>query len=63
MQGAEAVKKLLADIDLEQLYAKNPDIILINQRGDKGATEEQLMETVGGNAVVEKAKEIGRAHV
>ena len=41
------------DIDLEQLYAKNPDIILINQRGDKGATEEQLMEIVGGNPVWE----------
>ena len=41
------------DIDLEQLYAAAPEIILINQRGDKGATEEQLMEIVGGNAVWE----------
>lgn len=41
------------DIDLEQLYAAAPEIVLINQRGDKGATEEQLMEIVGGNAVWE----------
>lgn len=41
------------DIDLEQLYAKNPDIILINQRGEKGATEAELMGIVGGNAVWE----------
>ena len=41
------------DIDLEQLYAANPDIIVINQRGDKGATEEQLNEIVGGNPVWE----------
>ena len=41
------------DIDLEQLYAANPDIILINQRGDKGATEEQLNEIVAGNPVWE----------
>ena len=41
------------DIDLEQLYAANPDIILINQRGDKGETEQQLNDIVGGNPVWE----------
>ena len=39
------------DIDLEQLYAADPDIIVINQRGAAGATEEQLNEIVGGNPV------------
>ena len=39
------------DIDLEQLYAAAPEIILINQRGELGATQEQLNEVVGGNPV------------
>lgn len=39
------------DIDLEQLYAAAPEIIVINQRGETGATQEQLNEIVGGNPV------------
>ncbi|MBR2896021.1 MAG: ABC transporter substrate-binding protein [Oscillospiraceae bacterium] len=39
------------DIDLEQLYAAAPEIIVINQRGELGATQEQLNEVVGGNPV------------
>lgn len=46
------------EIDLEQLYAANPDIILINPRGEKGATEEQLNEIVGGNAVWESLQAV-----
>lgn len=42
------------DIDLEQLYAAAPEIIVINQRGDLGATQEQLNEIVGGNPVWEE---------
>ena len=40
-----------ADIDLEQLYAAAPEIIVINQRGSQGETQEQLNEIVGGNPV------------
>ena len=43
-----------ADIDLEQLYAAAPEIIVINQRGSQGETEEQLNEIVGGNPVWEE---------
>ena len=39
------------DIDLEQLYAAAPDIIIINQRSTAGETKEQLNELVGGNPV------------
>ena len=42
------------DIDLEQLYAAAPEIIVINQRGELGATQEQLNEIVGGNPVWEE---------
>ena len=42
------------DIDLEQLYAAAPEIIVINQRGALGATQEQLNEIVGGNPVWEE---------
>ena len=41
------------DIDLEQLYAAAPEIILINQRGDAGETEKQLNDIVAGNPVWE----------
>lgn len=46
------------DIDLEQLYAAAPEIIVINQRGDKGTTEEQLNELVGGNPVWEEMEAV-----
>lgn len=41
------------DIDLEQLYAANPEIIVINQRAAAGETKQQLEELVGGNPVWE----------
>lgn len=41
------------DIDLEQLYAADPEIIVINQRGAQGDTIAQLEEVVGGNPVWE----------
>jgi iron complex transport system substrate-binding protein len=46
------------DIDLEQLYAANPEIIVINQRGETGATQEQLNEIVGGNPVWEELEAV-----
>lgn len=39
------------DIDLEQLYAAAPEIIVINQRGETGATKEQLAEVINGSPV------------
>ena len=41
------------DIDLEQLYAMNPEIIVINQRAAAGESKAQLEELVGGNPVWE----------
>lgn len=39
------------DVDLEQLYAANPDIILISARSTTEATQTQLNEVVGDNPV------------
>lgn len=39
------------DIDLEQLYAAAPELIVVNQRGKAGATQKELEEVVGGNPV------------
>lgn len=41
------------DIDLEQLYAQNPEIIVINQRSTAGKSKADLEELVGGNPVWE----------
>ncbi len=41
------------EVDLEQVYAMNADMILITQMGDEGETKKQLEELVGGNPVWE----------
>ena len=51
------------DIDLEQLYAANPEIIVINQRSTAGETKEQLEELVGGNPVWESLDAVKNGQV